>query len=256
MTPLLEHPLATVMQGEAFAALQAMPDGLADAFVTDPPYSSGGMYRGDRTADPVAKYLQSGYAGARMTTFAGDNRDQRGYLAWCTLWMGEALRVAKPGAALVVFTDWRQLPITTDAVQAAGWTWRGIVPWHKPVNRPQKGRFSAACEFAVWATAGHRPTDYPAPTLQGFMSASAPQIKDRDHPTEKPHSVLRHLVQIAPRGGLVVDLFAGSGSTGVAALAEERRVLLVELTDHYTAVAADRLRAALQPEGAPDAAPQ
>ena len=35
-------------------------------------------------------------------------------------------RVEK-GAYLFTFTDWRQMPATTDAMQWAGWTWRGIV---------------------------------------------------------------------------------------------------------------------------------
>lgn len=240
-TVVYESPAATVVQGEGLTVLRDLPERYVDAIVTDPPYSSGGMYRSDRTGDPVGKYLQSGYAGADMATFAGDNRDQRGYLAWCSLWMTEALRVAKPGAALVVFCDWRQLPITTDAVQAGGWTWRGIMPWHKPVNRPQQGRFSAACEYIVWATAGHRPFDYPADALQGHISCSAPQVSARSHPTEKPLPVLRHLVKIAPRGGLVLDPFAGSGTTAVASVIEHRRVLAVELTEHHAQSIGPRL---------------
>lgn len=241
MNVVYESAEVTIVRGEGMAVLRELPERYVDAIVTDPPYSSGGMYRADRQADPVMKYTRSGYGGADLATFAGDNRDQRGYLAWSMLWMSEALRVAKPGAALVVFTDWRQLPITTDAVQAGGWTWRGIIPWHKPLNRPTQGRFSAACEYVVWATAGHRPLDYPAESLQGHVSASAPS--ERIHPTEKPLSVLRHLVKIAPRRGLVLDPFAGSGTTPAAAAIEHRRCLAVEITPHYAKSIADRMRA-------------
>lgn len=240
MRAVYDSPSATVVQGEAMTVLRDLPERYVDAIITDPPYSSGGMYRSDRANDPITKYMQSNYGGADLATFAGDNRDQRGYLAWCSLWMTEALRVAKPGAALVVFCDWRQLPVTTDAVQAGGWVWRGIIPWHKPLNRPQRGRFSAACEYMVWATAGHRPPDYPADTLQGHISVSAPQ--ERSHPTEKPLAVLRHLVKIAPRDGLVLDPFAGSGTTAAAAIAERRRCLAVEVTEPYVNVIAERLR--------------
>lgn len=238
---LYESDAVTVVCGEAMAILRDLPERYVDAVITDPPYSSGGQYRSDRAADPMKKYVRDDYSGANLTTFAGDNRDQRGYLAWCSLWMAEALRVAKPGAALVVFTDWRQLPTTTDAVQAGGWTWRGLVPWHKPINRPQQGRFSAACEYIVWATAGHRPMDYPADALQGHVSCSAPRDADRTHPTEKPLPVLRHLVKIAPRGGLILDMFAGSGTTAAAAVLEQRRCLAVEVTEHHAANIRDRV---------------
>jgi site-specific DNA-methyltransferase (adenine-specific) len=240
---LYQSDRATVVQAEALAWLAQQPAGSVDAVVTDPPYSSGGLYRGDRAADPLAKYVTSNSAqGQALGTFAGDNRDQRSYLLWCALWLGEALRVCAAGGALVVFTDWRQLPVMTDAVQAGGWTWRGIVVWHKPVNRPQSGRFSSACEYAVWATAGHRPVDYPADTLQGLVTASAPQ--ERSHPTQKPELVLRHLVRIAPPGGLVLDPFAGSGTTVVAALREGRRAVAVEVISHYATMCADRVSAA------------
>jgi site-specific DNA-methyltransferase (adenine-specific) len=237
---MYESARATVIHGEALAVLTTLPDAHVDAVITDPPYSSGGQYRGDRAGDPLTKYVTSASSARNLATFGGDNRDQRAYLTWCALWLSEALRVARPGAALCVFCDWRQLPVTTDAVQAGGWTWRGIVVWRKPNHRPQLGRFSAVCEYIVWATAGHRPTDYPAETLQGFVVASAPA--HRDHPTEKPLAVMRYLTRIAPPDGLVLDPFAGSGTTAAAALMESRRALAIEISDHYAGHTADRLR--------------
>jgi site-specific DNA-methyltransferase (adenine-specific) len=54
---------------------------------------------------------------------------------WSTMWMSLVRLAAMPGAMLVVFSDWRQLP-ATDAVQAAGWVWRGIAVRSKPTSRP------------------------------------------------------------------------------------------------------------------------
>ena len=65
----------------------------------------------------------------------------------------------------------------------------------------------------------------------------------RVHACQKPVSLLSYLVEIATRpGDLVVDPFAGSGSTGVAALATGRRVLLVEREPSALALAERRLR--------------
>ena len=55
--------------------------------------------------------------------------------------MCEALRILEPGSSAVVFSDWRQLANTQDAVQAAGFVFRGIVVWVKPAARPQPNSF-------------------------------------------------------------------------------------------------------------------
>jgi predicted DNA-binding WGR domain protein len=52
------------------------------------------------------------------------------------------------------------------------------------------------------------------------------------------------LVRICPRGGLVLDPFAGSGTTGVAALLEDRRFVGIEITNDYSAIARERLETA------------
>jgi len=61
--------------------------------------------------------------------------------------------------------------------------------------------------------------------------------------TEKPQQVLEDLVRLAPPGGLVVDPFMGSGSTGVAALTSGRSFIGFELSTEYAAIARERLEA-------------
>lgn len=230
--------------GNALPLLLNEPDASVDAIITDPPYSSGGFTRGDRMGGTVNKYVVAatpGGAAALRPEFAGDNRDQRGYLAWCALWMAEALRIARPSASLLVFTDWRQLPTTTDAVQAGGWVWRGIVPWDKGEGvRPRRGGFSSQAEYVVWATSGPVNEAHEV-YLPGVIKATVRQ-DDKHHITGKPTTLMERLVTIAPPGGTILDPFAGSGTTGVAALRHGRQFIGYELTDHYAAVTAERLR--------------
>lgn len=61
------------------------------------------------------------------------------------------------------------------------------------------------------------------------------------HPTVKPTELMRYLCRLAtPPGGLVLDPFCGSGSTGKAARAEEFRFIGIEISEEYCALAAAR----------------
>ncbi len=65
------------------------------------------------------------------------------------------------------------------------------------------------------------------------------------HPTVKPTSLMRYLCRlITPPDGLILDPFAGSGSTGKAALLEGFRFVGIEQDPEYLAIAAARVRAA------------
>jgi site-specific DNA-methyltransferase (adenine-specific) len=240
--PYYADESATLYHGDSLAVLRTLPAGSVDALVTDPPYSSGGMFRGDRAQDTRSKYVQSGSSSKALVDFSGDTRDQRAYSYWCALWLGECLRIVKPGGVALLFTDWRQLPATTDALQAGGFIWRGVVPWYKPSARPQSGRFTGQCEYVVWGSAGGMPVDYEAPVLPGFYQASPP--RERDHITQKPVDVMRQLVKIAPEGGTVLDPFTGAGTTGVAAMIERRRFIGMEQVEQYVQAATRRIREA------------
>jgi site-specific DNA-methyltransferase (adenine-specific) len=62
------------------------------------------------------------------------------------------------------------------------------------------------------------------------------------HPTLKPIELMRWLVRLAcPDGGLVLDPFMGSGTTGVAAALEGRRFCGIEVEERYIEIAAARI---------------
>lgn len=232
---------ATLYLGDCLEILPTLSD--VDAVITDPPYSSGGMVRGDRTMSTKTKYLQSNSGNLdKLSEFSGDNRDQRSFHFWSALWASAALRASKPGAPACFFTDWRQLPVSTDYLQAGGWVWRGLVPWAKPSYRPQMGRFGAQCEYVVWGSNGPMPTDRGVGCLPGFFDQMAPQ--QREHVTQKPVDLMQEIVQIVPAGALVLDPFMGSGTTGVACVHMGRRFVGVEFTKEHFDIACRRIEQA------------
>ena len=234
---------ATLYCGDAIEMLMSLEAGTVDAVITDPPYSSGGAFRGDRAMDTKTKYLSSGSGNIEKTQdFGGDNRDQRAFHFWSTLWAAQALRVSKPGAPALFFTDWRQLPVSTDYLQSGGWVWRGLVPWAKKTCRPQMGRFSAQCEYVVWGSAGPLPTERGVGCLPGFYEFSSPS--DREHVTQKPLQLMQAMVEIVPRDSLVLDPFMGSGTTGAAASSMGRAFVGCEQNRTYFDIACRRIEEA------------
>jgi len=235
MTPYYEDDAVTIYHGDCFDLLHDL-EGVG-AVVTDPPYSSGGAFRGDRAMSTVSKYVNSSTEAYRPD-FAGDNRDQRAFQAWCSMWLNAARRASTPGAILVSFIDWRQLPTLTDAVQAGGWTWRNLGTWWKPGIRMQRGAFSGSAEYVVYATNGPVVTDFDGAVQNVFKCAP---VGDKEHIAEKPASVLRWVMQVVPPTSLVLDPFMGSGSTLRAAKDCGHRAIGIDVDERYCEIAARRM---------------
>lgn len=204
MVPRFQADNVTLYQGDALAILTTLKSGSVDAVLTDPPYSSGGVSLSTRQADPAQKYQLSGVK-RRYPPMLGDAKDQHSWAMWCTLWLGECWRIARDGAPLMVFTDWRQLPALSDAVQAAGWKWLGIVPWDKRSARPQMGRFRQQCEYVL----------------------------------------IENLLAVAAAQATVLDPFMGGGSVGEACIRTGRGYIGMELSPEYYEISRSRLTAVL-----------
>nr|WP_246432153.1 DNA methyltransferase [Xanthomonas theicola] len=155
--------------------------------------------------------------------------------------VSDCARLLKDGAPVLLFTDWRQLPLTTDALQIAGFTWRGITVWDKTQGvRPQLGRFRNQAEYIVWGSKGHMPLQRRSPALPGVIREPVCKA-DKHHLTGKPTALMRQLVRICEQGGRILDPFAGSGTTLAAAALEGYGCTGVEMTAHYADVARERL---------------
>ncbi len=245
MKKLYSDSRFSLYQGDALTGLQTLTSGSVGAVVTDPPYSSGGVSLAAKQAHPAQKYQLSGTQ-KTYPPMLGDAKDQRAFLTWAVLWLSECWRIAQEGAPLLVFTDWRQLPVMSDALQASNWSWLGIVPWDKRSSRPQKGRFKAQCEYVLFACKG-RFLAHSSECLPGLYSCpSVPHQKV--HLTSKPLTLLRALLAIAPEGCTVLDPFAGGGTTAVAALETGRNCITIELSEEYARLTLERVLSLRAPD--------
>ena len=236
----------SIYQGDCLSLLRDIPGSFVDAVVADSPYCSGGISPASRRADPADKYQATGTV-RKYPPMLGDNRDQRGFLAWATLWLTESLRVAKDGAPLLLFSDWRQLPVMSDALQASGWLWSGLAVWNKRSSRPRMGFFRPQCEYILTASKG---PFIPAHNIcfPGVFDIPV-NTHEKVHITSKPVALLRELLAVTPDNALILDPFLGGGTTAVAAIQTGRRCLGLELSAEYAAIAKERCLEACREAG-------
>lgn len=238
-----EHTSTSVLieKSDCLSWLMSLEAASLDAVITDPPYSSGGFSRDDKGLNTSKKYQHTGTK-KTYPEFGGDSRDQRSYLAWCALWITECTRALKDGGYFLAFTDWRQLPVMTDAIQSGGVFWRGIISWDKgPGSRaPHKGYFRHQCEYIVWGTKGKaNQAEHDGPFPGSILCPV--NHREKHHTTGKPVELMKELVRCVPPGGTVADPFTGSGSTAVACKSLGRNFKGCEKEQAYVEIARQRV---------------
>jgi len=149
VTPYYQDDAVAIYHGDCRDVLPTL--GQVDAIITDPPYSSGGMYRSDRATATTSKYQIDHETLRSYGTFSGDNRDQRSFEKWVDSWATACLPLVPEGGGIGVFIDWRNVACVIDAIQVAGWVYRGLTPWHKGTDlRPNKGWVSVRPEWKTY----------------------------------------------------------------------------------------------------------
>lgn len=209
-----------------------------DGILADPPYASGGLHIGAKSQSTSSKYLQT-QTTTRYTDFSGDARDQLSWIAWQSMWLSLAGQMLMPGSPVMLFCDWRQLAATITALQTAGFIYRGVAVWTKPNGRPANGRFRNQAEYIVWGS--HGPMRKNDRYLPGVFNCSPPSTKTRIHQTQKPVALLTEILKILTPGQRVLDPFAGSGSTIIAAIDSGLNAIGIEQNKTIYDAAADRI---------------
>jgi site-specific DNA-methyltransferase (adenine-specific) len=158
--------------------------------------------------------------------------------------MARARELVRDGGLCLAFSDWRQLPVTSDALQCGGWVWRGITVWDKTeASRPQLGRYRHQTEFGLWGTKGARPAV--GKTAPGVFRMPVPRIKH--HIAGKPVELMSGLLTIVD--GAVLDPFMGSGTVGLACAQRGLPYVGIEMEPAYYKISCQRLGEAINGGG-------
>lgn len=233
MKPYFQDEWATIYHGDALIVCDALDEGAADCVVTDPPYSSGTRREG---AKGVRKSMTR--EGDAEKWFKNDSMTTNGFL-WlmrsCAL---EWNRILPDGAHILSFIDWRMMPALGGSLESADLRHASMLVWDK-VNFGMGSCFRNQHELILHFTkgVGREPQRRDMPNVLRF-----PMIRDGVHETEKPIGLLEALVTtVAARGAVVLDPFAGSGTTLVAAKMNGRRAIGVDAEERYCEIAAERV---------------
>lgn len=216
----------TFLLTDAIEHMQSMPDECIDMIFTDPPYRviSGGMVgcaeRGQfkmHTANPQLFKHNSVSISDYMTQF---------------------YRLLKPGTHCYVMTNNLNLRELLNVAESVGFGFHNLLVWRKNTcnaNRWYMKEMEMVCFF------------YKKPAKRIVNAGSkqifeAPNPRDKRHPTEKPIELMQHYIENSSAvGDLVLDPFAGSGSTAIAAQRLGRRWLSIEMDPVFYYGAAARI---------------
>ena len=210
---LTQNQINQVVHGDCIQVLPTLPSESVDLVVTDPPYFV--RYK-DRSGRSIANDSDPG---SILGAF------------------DELYRVLKPNTFCVSFYGWTAIDAFFAAWKRAGFKAVGHIVWHKGYAS-RRGILNARHEQAYLLAKG-RPQQ-PAQALDDVQPWE--YTGNRVHPTEKAVSVLMPLIQsFSQPGSLILDPFAGSGSTLVSAALAGRNYLGIELEAQYIEHARRRL---------------
>ncbi|MBS1724663.1 MAG: DNA methylase [Armatimonadetes bacterium] len=206
-------PVNTVLLGDCVLLMNSLPERSVDFVLTDPPYLASYKSRDGRTVP-------------------GDDTD-----TWLLPAFRGIHRVLRLNSFCVAFYGWPQADKFVHAYRAAGFRIVGHLVFPKAyASATRYVRFQHECAYLL---------------AKGYPTVPQCPIGDvvrwtysgnKLHPTQKPLDALLPLVRtFSGAGDIVLDPFAGSGSTLVAAKKLGRKYLGIEISPVYHEIAAQRL---------------
>lgn len=207
-------PVNTLYLGDCIDVMGRMPSGSIDFILTDPPY--------------LARYTDRSGRSIR-------NDDQN---AWLKPAYAQMFRVLKRDAFAVSFYGWPKVDRFFEAWKAAGFRVGGHIVFRK--SYASKSAFLQYRHEQAYLLIKGRPA---CPISPPPDVLDMPYTGNRLHPTQKPVAALKPLIAaFSQPGDMVMDPFAGSASTLIAARELGRKYVGFELDAQHHHTATRRLR--------------
>ena len=264
-----------IVLGDSADILPTLPDGCVDLIYIDPPFNTGRLQRrqrirvvrdedgGDRVGFQGRRYRSRVLS---SSAFADRFDDLAAFLEPS---IREAHRILSPTGSFFLHLDCREVhycKVRVDAVFGRE-SFRNEIIWAYDYGGRSRNRWPAKHDNILWYVKS--PDDYTfnydaidripyrAPGLVGPEKAARGKVptdvwwqtivptqgrEKTGYPTQKPIAILERIVRVHSNpGDLVLDFFAGSGTTGEAAARLGRRFLLIDSNPEAVEVMRKRL---------------
>ncbi|MEC7521074.1 MAG: site-specific DNA-methyltransferase [Myxococcota bacterium] len=251
-----------ILHAECLEGLSRLEDGVARLLYVDPPFNTGKTQkrqriraRRDEEAGDRVGFGGRRYATERVASAAYADRFDD-YVGWLLPRIEASLRVLTPDASLFVHLDWREshyVKVALDDLLGRKSFMNEIV-WAYDFGGRSKSRWSAKHDSILWYARDPKRyvfrfdemdrIPYMAPGLVGKEKAARGKTptdvwwhtivptngkEKTGYPTQKPLGVLERIVKVhSDPGDVVLDFFAGSGTTGDAARRNGRGYVLID----------------------------
>ena len=243
-----------IICGDMEKVVDFLPDNFVDLLILDPPYN-----------------LPKDFNGLKFSGMSND-----AYIAYLDRWLGKLVRLLKPEASVYLCCDW-QCSAACFMVLSKYFNIRNRIVWQREKGRGAKHNWKNSCEDIWFATVGKNytfnldavkqkrrvlapyrsngePKDWVEDPNGNFRMTCPGNFWDdisvpywsmpenTDHPTQKPEKLLAKLILASSNAGdVVLDPFAGSGSSAVTAAKLNRRFVGIEQNSEYCCWALARL---------------
>lgn len=207
--------------GNCMDILSKIPDNTFDHFISDVPYKTipGGHPQDSRRPTGILEKNDG-------KIFEHNDID-------ISIWLSVVRRVVKPNGNFLIFTNLLNLCPFIEAIQKQGLKLQEVLLWTKNNVTPNRW-YMKQSEYILLAS-----EDDQVPDKQEYIY---PNNSPKLHPTEKPVDLMRDLiVHFSQPEDYILDCFCGSGSTLVAAKANDRRFFGCEIDPEFYTIAAKRL---------------
>ncbi|MCC7354361.1 MAG: site-specific DNA-methyltransferase [Anaerolineae bacterium] len=241
----------TILNIDALEGILAIPDLSVDLVIADPPYGLGKDYGND-----------------------SDKKGSSEFLRWTEKWLSLVIPKIKPTGSLYIFTTWRYSPeifvflksrmfmvneiIWDRKVPSMGGSTRKYSSVHDTIGfftktkdyyfdldavripyneETKKARSRSIFLGKKWLEIGYNPKDvWSVSRLHRIHS------ERENHPTQKPLEIIERMIRAScPENGLVLDPFAGSGTTIAACLLNNRHYIAFEVNRRYYDIILQRI---------------
>jgi len=247
MQPYFKKDNFVLYLGDSTQLMNQLRENSIDMIFADPPYnlSNGGF---------------TVHAGKMVSVNKGNWDKSNGFDAdydFHHKWLEACRRVLKPSGTLWVSGTYHSIYQCGHAIQSLGYHILNDVTWFKPNASPNLSCrfFTASHETLIWARKdkkakhtfnyslmkeGEWNGDFikkPNMQMRSVWAVGTPKPDEKKfgkHPTQKPLELLKRIVLASTnKGDIVLDPFAGSSTTGIAAVSNGRKFIGVDLEKNY-----------------------